>query len=101
MLSREATNGTRPDQQVAEQFRRPCEQWMKDVGLLSPPPKTPHPLNGTGTGSEGTTALMWHLSVCSQRAAARGESFALWKAKIYYIHRREQAVNTFCIEGRE
>lgn len=90
----------RPDQQVAEQFRRPGERWTEDVGQRRPPsPLHPHHLHGTGTGSEGTTALMWHLSVCSQRAAARGESFALWKAKIYYIHRRQQAVNTFCIEG--
>lgn len=66
---------------------------------VPPPPAPSAPCMARGRGPRGTMALMWHLSVCLQRAAAGGESFALWKAKIYYIHRREQAVNTFCIEG--
>lgn len=70
MLSREATNGTRPDQLVAGQFRRPCEQWMKDVGLLSPPPNSPPPTwHGDGVrghdGSHVAFECVFAASSCS------------------------------------
>lgn len=69
MLSREATNSTRPDQQVAEQFRRPGEQRMEDVGLLRPPPPSDHPppaWYGDGVrGSHVAFECVFAASICS------------------------------------